>query len=192
VSAGLASPAAKGAPAVSGDLVRALQHALYRAARADPGRRLHALYDKVSRSDVLWRAWVAVRLNNGAPGIDKVTLAAVEEYGVARLLGELAAELREGRYRPLPAAPAPSRRRLPIGRTTGSPPGSRQAPLELPGGGFGLCWQTPAVAVAEDPAREVLLRRGFVLEYVMLAWNAAGIVVVPRIACNCERPASAA
>ena len=41
--------------------------------------------------------------NNGAPGIDKVTLAGVEEYGVARLLGELASELREGRYRPLPA-----------------------------------------------------------------------------------------
>jgi DNA-binding CsgD family transcriptional regulator len=80
-----------------------LQHALYRAAKADPGRRFHALYDKVCRSDVLWRAWVAVRANNGAPGIDKVTLAQVEEYGVARLLGELASELREGRYRPLPA-----------------------------------------------------------------------------------------
>jgi RNA-directed DNA polymerase len=75
-----------------------LQHALYRAAKADPGRRFHALWDKISRSDVLWRAWVAVRSNNGAPGIDKVTLAAVEEYGVTRLLGELASELREGRY----------------------------------------------------------------------------------------------
>jgi hypothetical protein len=85
------------------DPVRALQHALYRAAKADPGRRFHALYDKVSRSDVLWRAWAAVRADNGAPGIDKFTLAQAEEYGVARLLGELAGELREGRYRPLPA-----------------------------------------------------------------------------------------
>src|SRR5271157_3016067 len=102
VSAGQASPAAKGSP-VSGDPVRALQHALYRAAKADPGRRFHALYDKISRSDVLWRAWVKVRTNNGAPGIDKTTLAAVEEYGVTRLLDELASELREGRYRPLPA-----------------------------------------------------------------------------------------
>ena len=42
-------------------------------------------------------------MNNGAPGIDKITLAAVEEYGVTRLLDELASELREGRYRPLPA-----------------------------------------------------------------------------------------
>ena len=80
-----------------------MQHALYRAAKADPGRRFHALFDKVFREDVWWRGWVAVRRNNGAPGIDKTTLAQVEEYGVARLLDELAAELREGRYRPLPA-----------------------------------------------------------------------------------------
>jgi RNA-directed DNA polymerase len=80
-----------------------LQHALYRAAKADPGRRFHALHDKIRRRDVLWRAWAAVRSNNGAPGIDKITLAAVEEYGVTRLLDELAAELEEGRYRPLPA-----------------------------------------------------------------------------------------
>src|SRR5215469_13922450 len=104
VSAVMASPAASGSVrGVPADPVRALQHALYRAAKADPGRRFHALADKVIRSDVLWRAWVAVRSNNGAPGIDKITLAAVEEYGVARLLGELASELRERRYRPMPA-----------------------------------------------------------------------------------------
>jgi len=85
------------------DPVRALQHVLYRSAKADPGRRFHALRDKVYRRDVLWRAWVAVRRNDGAPGIDKITLADVEEYGVDRLLGELAQDLREGRWRPLPA-----------------------------------------------------------------------------------------
>lgn len=84
------------------DPVRALQHALYRAAKADPGRRFHALRDKVFRRDVLWRAWVAVRRNKGASGIDKTTLAQVEEYGVARLLDEVAVELQQGRYRPLP------------------------------------------------------------------------------------------
>ena len=41
-----------------------------------------------ARSDVLWRAWVAVRRNDGAPGVDKITLAAVEEYAVTRLLDE--------------------------------------------------------------------------------------------------------
>ena len=88
--------------AVCGDRVRALQHALYRAAKAGPKRRFHALFDKVHRSDVLDRAWEDVRRNRGAAGIDRVTLADVEEYGVSRLLGELAAELRERRYRPLP------------------------------------------------------------------------------------------
>jgi len=83
--------------------VRALQHTLYRTAKADPGRRFHALWDKVLRRDVLWRGWIAVRANEGAPGIDSVTLAEVEEYGVVRLLDELADELRQGRYRPLPA-----------------------------------------------------------------------------------------
>jgi RNA-directed DNA polymerase len=121
VSAVSASPAAQGSPG-SVDPVRALQHALYRAAKADPGRRFHALYDKISRSDVLWRAWVTVRRNNGAPGIDKITLAAVEEYGVTRLLDELASELREGRYRPLPA------RRVYIPK----PGSTEQRPLSIP------------------------------------------------------------
>jgi RNA-directed DNA polymerase len=85
------------------DKVRALQHTLYRTAKADPGRRFHTLMDKVLRRDVLWRAWVAVRRNDGAPGIDKLTLAAVEEYGIDRFLAEVETVLREGRYRPLPA-----------------------------------------------------------------------------------------
>ena len=67
-------------------------------------------------------AWVAVRRNNGAPGIDKITLAAVEEYGVTRLLDELAGELREGRYRPLPA------RRVLIPK----PGTTEQRPLSIP------------------------------------------------------------
>jgi RNA-directed DNA polymerase len=124
VSARGASPAAMGSGrGVPADPVRALQHALYRAAKADPGRRFHALYDKVRRRDVLRRAWVTVRANNGAPGIDKITLAAVEEYGIDRLLDELASELEEGCYRPLPA------RRVYIPK-----PGVRdeQRPLSIP------------------------------------------------------------
>lgn len=104
------------------DPVRDLQHALYRAAKADPRRRFHSLRDKVFRRDVLWRAWVAVRANNGAPGVDKTTLAEVEQYGIERLLDELAAQLREGAYRPLPL------RRVWIPK-----PGSKeQRPLSIP------------------------------------------------------------
>jgi RNA-directed DNA polymerase len=116
----LASPADSGRSPL--DKVRALQHTLYRTAKADPGRRFHTLMDKILRRDVLWRAWVAVRLNDGAPGIDRTTLDQVEQYGVTRLLDELAAELREGRYRPLPA------RRVFIPK----PGTSEQRPLSIP------------------------------------------------------------
>ncbi len=85
------------------DTVRELQRTLYRAAKADPGRRFHALYDKVHRRDVLERAWELVRANHGAAGIDKQSIADVEEYGVTRLLDQLAADLKEGGWRPLPA-----------------------------------------------------------------------------------------
>ena len=60
------------------DKVRELQRTLYRAAKADPGRRFHALYDKVYRRDVLERAWELVRANRGAAGIDRQTIADVE------------------------------------------------------------------------------------------------------------------
>ena len=66
MSAVLASPADSGIVVVDTvplDKVRALQHMLYRTAKADPGRRFHALWDKVLRRDVLWRGWVAVRAN---------------------------------------------------------------------------------------------------------------------------------
>jgi group II intron reverse transcriptase/maturase len=85
------------------DKVRELQRTLYRAAKADPGRRFHALHDKLYRRDVLERAWGLVRANRGAAGIDRQTIAAVEAYGIAKLLDELAADLKEGRWRPLPA-----------------------------------------------------------------------------------------
>ena len=85
------------------DKVRELQRTLYRAAKADPGRRFHAPYDKVHRGDVLGRAWGLVRSNQGAAGIDRQTIAEVEQYGASRLLDELAADLKEGRWRPLPA-----------------------------------------------------------------------------------------
>ena len=121
MSVPVTSPAAVGsAPA---DPVRALQHALYRAAKADPGRRFHALWDKIYRRDVLWRAWVAVFRNGGAPGIDKTTLGDVQEYGVTRLLDELATELKNGSYRPLPM------RRVLIPKSGGT---TEMRPLSVP------------------------------------------------------------
>ena len=82
--------------------VRALQRVLYRCAKQDKDRRFHALYDKVARSDVLWRAWGEVRANRGAPGVDGVTIGDVVARGVGDFLDELAVNLRAGTYRPRP------------------------------------------------------------------------------------------
>ncbi len=85
------------------DSVRELQRTLYRAAKADPRRRFHALYDKVHRRDVIEWAWGLVRANKGAAGIDRQSIADAEGYGVDRLLDELVADLKDGSYRPLAA-----------------------------------------------------------------------------------------
>lgn len=82
------------------DPTRRLQRALYRAAKARATRRFHALYDKVSRADILQRAWQEVKAHGGAAGTDGQSIEQIEQRGVAGVLGELAAELREGRYRP--------------------------------------------------------------------------------------------
>ena len=69
------------------ETVRELQRTLYRAAKAEPGRRFHALYDKVHRRDVVERAWGQVRRNRGAAGIDGITLAEVERHGGGPIAG---------------------------------------------------------------------------------------------------------
>jgi RNA-directed DNA polymerase len=99
--------------AIELDPVASLQRKLYRAAKQSRSRRFHALFDKVHRRDFLWRAWVEVARNGGAPGVDGATIEAIEQAGVAGFLDELSAELAEGRYRPLPV------RRVSIPKRTG-------------------------------------------------------------------------
>lgn len=84
------------------DKTRVLQHKLYLAAKRSPERRFHALYDRIYRRDVLRRAWLEVRANQGAPGVDAVTIGQIEAAGVEQLLDDLAVELRTGTYRPQP------------------------------------------------------------------------------------------
>jgi len=79
---------------------RELQRALYVAAKRSAGRRFHALYDKVCRMDILTRAWVEVKANKGAAGVDGQTLANIEARGVGGFLVELRTELLARRYRP--------------------------------------------------------------------------------------------
>ena len=102
--------------------VRELQRKLWAAAKQSSGRRFHALYDRVYRGDVLVEAWERVKANRGAAGVDRVTVAAVEDYGVDRMLRELRDDLRAGRYRPAPARrvdiPKPDGGRRPLGIPT--------------------------------------------------------------------------
>ena len=102
--------------------VRELQRRLWAAAKQSSGRRFHALYDRIYRDDVLVEAWERVKANRGAAGVDRVTLAVVEDYGVDRMLRELRDDLRVGRYRPAPARrvdiPKPDGGRRPLGIPT--------------------------------------------------------------------------
>src|SRR5438093_3288024 len=76
--------------------------ALHAKAKAEAGYRFYALYDKISREDILAHAYAQCRANKGAAGVDGQDFADIEAYGVQRWLGELALALREETYRPEP------------------------------------------------------------------------------------------
>jgi RNA-directed DNA polymerase len=82
------------------DKVRELQRRLWAGAKRAPGRRFHALYDQISRGDVLREAWERVRRNRGAAGVDGQSIRDVEQVGVESFLEGLGSELRTGEYRP--------------------------------------------------------------------------------------------
>jgi group II intron reverse transcriptase/maturase len=82
------------------DKVRELQRSLWVSAKRSKGRRFHALYDRVHRSDVLWEAWRRVRANRGAAGVDKETLEAIEQRGAEDFVKDIQAKLIGGTYRP--------------------------------------------------------------------------------------------
>ena len=82
--------------------VQKLQTALHAKAKAEADYRFYALYDKISREDILTHAFARCRFNKGAPGIDGQDFADIETYGVELWLGELALALRQETYRPDP------------------------------------------------------------------------------------------
>ena len=82
--------------------VQKLQKALHVKAKAEAGYRFYALYDKISREDILAHAYAECRSNKGAAGVDGQDFADIDAYGVQRWLGELALALRQETYRPEP------------------------------------------------------------------------------------------
>ena len=82
--------------------VQKLQMALHAKAKAEAGYRFYALYDKISREDILAHAYAQCRSNKGAPGVDRQDFEDIEAYGVERWLGELALALRRETYQPDP------------------------------------------------------------------------------------------
>jgi len=84
------------------DKIRTFQRKLYCKAKAEPAFRFYVLYDKICREDILHHAYWLARANAGAPGVDEVTFAQIEERGLEAWLAALREELVSTTYRPDP------------------------------------------------------------------------------------------
>jgi RNA-directed DNA polymerase len=98
-----------------------LRTALHTKAKNSPDYRFYALYDKIYRRDVLGFAYARCRANGGAPGVDGQSFADIEACGAEGWLDDLAEELRNETYQPLPV------RRVYIPKSDGKP-----RPLGIP------------------------------------------------------------
>ena len=80
-----------------------LRRRIYVKAKAETTWRFWGLYVHVCKMETLSEAYALAKNNNGAPGIDGVTFAAIEAQGVATFLEQIQDELVQRTYVPLPA-----------------------------------------------------------------------------------------
>src|SRR6201987_289964 len=80
-----------------------LRRRLYVKAKAETSWRFWGLYVHVCKLETLRAAYALAQENDGAPGIDGVTFAAIEAQGVEAFLGQIRDELVGRTYVPLPA-----------------------------------------------------------------------------------------
>ena len=80
--------------------VLTLQEKLYQKAKQERGYKFYVLYDKMFIPYMLLEAWKTVKGNGGTSGVDGITIADVEKYGVEKYLKELGEDLRKKTYKP--------------------------------------------------------------------------------------------
>jgi RNA-directed DNA polymerase len=80
-----------------------LRQRIYVKAKADTSWRFWGLYVHVCKMETLRAAYALAKKNDGAPGTDGVTFAAIEAQGVEAFLERICDELNGRSYVPLPA-----------------------------------------------------------------------------------------
>src|SRR6201996_2119903 len=91
----------KGEMTKAPDSLQDLRRNLYVKAKAESSWRFWGLYVHVCKTETLQEAYLMAKSNDGAPGIDGVTFATIEESGRESFLKQIQNELVDKTYQPM-------------------------------------------------------------------------------------------